>query len=280
MTIGEAVDKYILENENIFSPQTVVSYKKIKRCYMADIAGKKMKQLTNNDVSVWINSLSKRLAPKTVTSAYGLLSAIFSAYMPDVKFRVKMPGKLKVEFPIPQKEDVEKLYDISAGTSMELPILLASQCGLRRSEISALEWDCIDLTRRKLHIKSALVRGEYGWERKGTKTYAGDRWLDMTDAIYQFLSLADRQKPPISICPDTITKRFRIMCNKIGLPFHLHLLRHYFCSACISQNIPYRYIVALMGHKSENMIKQVYGHTLNEKEAEVRTNIVNFFNDK
>lgn len=33
-----------------------------------------------------------------------------------------------------------------------------------------------------------------------------------------------------------------------------------------------------MGHKSENMIKQVYGHMLNEKEAEVRTSIVNYFN--
>ncbi|MDY6489647.1 Arm DNA-binding domain-containing protein [Acinetobacter faecalis] len=53
--------------------------------------------------------------------------------------------------------------------------------GMRTSEIDGLQWKNIDLQRREIHIREALVNGELG----GTKTYGSDRTIQMSDRVYQ-----------------------------------------------------------------------------------------------
>ncbi len=45
----------------------------------------------------------------------------------------------------------------------------------------ALQWKNIDLQRREIHIREALVNGVLG----GTKTYGSDRTIQMNDRVYQ-----------------------------------------------------------------------------------------------
>jgi len=53
--------------------------------------------------------------------------------------------------------------------------------GMRTSEIDGLQWKNIDLQRREIHIREALVNGVLG----GTKTYGSDRTIQMNDRVYQ-----------------------------------------------------------------------------------------------
>jgi integrase len=53
--------------------------------------------------------------------------------------------------------------------------------GMRTSEIDGLQWKNIDLQRREIHIREALVNGVLG----GTKTYGSDRTIQMSDRVYQ-----------------------------------------------------------------------------------------------
>jgi len=277
-TVGSAVQRYIDTNDAVFSPSTVMGYRKILRCYMTDIENVPLRQLSNERIQKWVNRLARKYAPKTVSNAYGLLTAMLGTYMPEANFHAQLPQRSAEEFTIPQPEDIQRLLEAAEGTSMYLPILLGAHCGLRRSEMCALTWKDIDLKARKIRVKEALVRGEDGWERKGPKSVSGHRTLDMTDAIYEYLCAADKNSKPVTICPDTITKRFRLICDELGMPFHQHLLRHYFGSVCASLNIPITYAVKLMGHKSDLMLKKVYAHVLNQKETEARSSIVGYFN--
>ena len=54
--------------------------------------------------------------------------------------------------------------------------------GMRTSEIDGLQWKNVDLQRREIHIREALVNGELG----GTKTYGSDRTIQMSDRTKPF----------------------------------------------------------------------------------------------
>ena len=280
MRLDEAVSLYIDQGRDTLSPSTVKAYGKIKRVYLAPLLHYRMDELRSEHLAAWVRNMSRTLSPKTISNAYGLLTAVYGMYMPDVRFNVKLPSKRKTKVQIPQKDDIARLYEKAKGTSMELPLYLAAEAGLRRSEISALDkWDeRIDMKNRRIHVSTALVQDSEGiWHRKATKTESGDRWVNMTDNIYNYLLKADKKKAPVRICPDTITKRFVAYCKDLHINANFHLLRHYFCSVCISLNMPTTYIVELMGHASHNMVQKVYGHMLKEKELEERQKLLDYF---
>lgn len=278
MTVQEAVERYIDSSDAVLSPSTQMGYRKILRCYMGDIANVPLHRISNENAQRWINGLARKHSPKTISNSYGLLAAVLKTYEPSVSLRVQLPQKRKEEIQIPQPEDVARIIEAAQGSSMYLPVLLGAHCGLRRSEMSALTWADIDMKNKQLRIREALVRGDCGWERKAPKSTAGYRTLDMTQQIYDYLAAADKTKPPVSICPDTITKRFNALCRELDMNFNVHLLRHYFASVCAGIGLPMMYTIRLMGHASDGMVKQVYGHIFKQQEIEARQRVVDYLN--
>lgn len=64
-------------------------------------------------------------------------------------------------------------------------------------------------------------------------------------------------------------KGFYRLCEKNGIKhYRFHDLRHVFASVSIALNIPTEYIRKDMGHKSDRMIKAVYGHMMEETRKE------------
>lgn len=277
-TVSQAVRQYIDSNDSTLSPSTIRSYNGILRGEMNDIGSVLLKALDNDRLQKWVNGLARTRAPKTVANAWHLLSAVLSSYMPEQTFHVRLPQKRVTEVRIPQEEEVALLLEETCNTDLYLPLLLASQCGLRRSEICALRWQDIDMERRVIHVRGAVVRGEEGWERKATKSTAGYRTVDMTDAIYDALSTADRSAAPITVSPSKLTERFHNLCKRLGMDFHLHLLRHYYCSVLALSGIPMQYTRKLMGHSGDDLIRKVYAHTLDSPERQFRKTVVDAFN--
>lgn len=67
----------------------------------------------------------------------------------------------------------------------------------------------------------------------------------------------------IQMTGQAMGKGFSRICEKNGIKhYRFHDLRHVFASVSISANIPTEYIRKDMGHKSDRMIKAVYGHML------------------
>ncbi|MDD4853688.1 MAG: DUF3596 domain-containing protein [Acinetobacter towneri] len=83
--------------------------------------------------------------------------------------------------------------------------------GMRTSEIDGLQWKNIDLQRREIHIREALVNGVLG----GTKTYGSDRTIQMNDRVYQaFLQQKSLNNG----------KSDFVFCNRDGGPLDYHLV--------------------------------------------------------
>lgn len=283
LTVGEAIDQYIDMKSSVLSPSTIRSYKAVRRSSLQSIMGIKVSDLTRELVQRAVNMDAAHLSPKSVRNAHGLLTATLTVFRPDFTLFTTLPQKKKAEIQVPTEEEVHILFDVSQGTPMELPIILAACCGLRRSEIAALTWKCIDFEKRTLTVKGAVVRNDKNeFVKKGTKTSAGTRTIRLfpfvLEALVNAKGKAHINDPCVSITPSQISDSFRAIIAKAEVrPMRFHDLRHYTVSVMLSLNIPKNYIADYVGHETENMIDRVYGHIMASRKTTVEDQLQDYF---
>lgn len=277
LTVGKAIDNYISEKEGTLSPSTIKGYQAIRKNYFIDLMNINISDLDQRDVQIAVSLESMDgKSPKTIRNAHGLLAAVLEEYRPNFHLNTRLPQKKKFEPVIPSEEDMKKIWKTAKGTTYELPILLASWLGLRMSEIRGLKYK--DFYGRNeesssygwLHIHTAVVSGPNGDVEKGTKTTAGDRRIKVpkviSDLIYYNKVGKDEEA---HICPwadITIYKNFLKICEKARVePCRFHDLRHFAASEALALGIPDKYSMQRMGHKTDNMLKAVYQHTMDKK---------------
>ena len=285
LTVGTAFDKYIESKDSVLSPATIRGYKKIRKDHLQALMKLNITELTQEDVQRAVNSDFKNGASsKTVRNAHGLLSAVLKEYRPNFVLRTTLPQKKPYEISILTEADLKKLLAVSVGTKYHLAIVLAAWLGLRMSEIRGLKYQ--DLIDGKLHIQRAIVEGEDGPAEKLTKTISGDRWIPCPQKIKDLIEAQDHKSEYIvPLTQASIYKGFVRLCEKANIkPCRFHDLRHFAASEAHSLGIPDKYQMKRMGHKTDNMLKTVYQHTMSDKE-DAFSNIIDshmesiFFND-
>ena len=263
MTVGQAMDQYIEFRASVYSPSSVMGFKKLRRNTLKLIMNTPLCNLTPNDVQRAVNQMSlEGKAPKYISSAHSLLRTVLESYAPDFVLETKLPAKQKKEIVIPTEEDVQKMLSAAKGTSAELSINLAVWLGLRASEISGLTWDCIEGD--YLHIKQARVRGDDGLFMKAPKSYSGDRTIHIPPVIQTLLQQQPHNSEYIvNASPHAIYSRYSRLCEKNGIThYRFHDLRHYNVSIMLANGTPMNYIIERVGHSSEDMVRRVYGHIM------------------
>lgn len=270
LTVGEAVDEYLDTNENVLAPKTIREYRGYRARYFQGIMRVRIRDLTNAVCQTEINVESRRLAPKSVRNAWGLVRIAVATAFPEFHPDVNLPALVKSEMNIPTEEELSDLLDDIAGTRLEIPVLIAAACGLRRGEIAALKFpDDIDARRGVIRVRRCMTEnadGEWFVENR-TKTYESMRDVDCPPwLIEKLLALPPDYKP---VHPAYMTSGFRRAAARRGLNIHLHNLRHYYASLLLSVNAPEQYIVRRLGHKTPNMLRRVYGHMMADRDREI-----------
>lgn len=282
-TVRQMVEDYINRRANVLSPSTVRSYRGAARNNLQELMGCKLSDLSQKFIQSAINAEAVRVSPKTLRNAYGLFTAALADEMPGVVFHVRLPQKEKSTIQIPTEEEVGKILATVEGTDMKIPVLLGACCGMRRSEIAALTWDDIDLDKGIIYIRKAVVMGDdHEYHEKGTKTSAGTRTIKLFPAVVEALQESKEQgwgrDGRITPNPADITSRWRWVIKHSGVPaYRFHDLRHYLISVMLSLNIPKKYIADYVGHETENMIDQVYGHIMAAKKDSVQDELQAYF---
>lgn len=266
MDFKEAADKYIEVKANVLSPSSINGYKSVLRNISDEFKMLIINDISAVDIQKEINDYSVNRSPKTVRNAHGFISAVLGMFRPELNISTTLPQKRKVEPYIPSDEDVKRILFQSQGTVYEIPLLLAT-FGLRRSEICALTLD--DLNGNILTVNKALVQGpDKKWIIKSTKTTAGTREIYIPDYL---VSLIKERGEIYSGYPNNIVKYLQRSQKDLGIPrFSLHKLRHYYASMSHSLGIPDSYIMQAGGWKSDNTLKAVYRHAMNDKKEEMQ----------
>lgn len=273
MTLRDACERYIIDRTSILSPGTVREYKRSVKKDMQNIMLINLFDLTQGDIQEELNRESQTHSPKTIYNMHGFLSAVLGTYRPDFALHTTLPQKVRPKIYVPTDEEVKKILDYVQGSVMEIPILLAAFGPMRRSEICALTSDHIK--GNIVHVERAMVMSDsHTWVLKYAKTYAGDRYIPIPDFVAKKLKRINGRI--VELNPDQISKRFRRILGKCDVPhFRFHDLRHYCASFQHALGIPDSYIMQRGGWGDDNTLKNVYRHTMTDREKEMnaKTNI-------
>lgn len=259
LTIGEALEKYILAKEGVLSPSTIRGYERMRTHNFEPIKNKKIKKLTSEDLQIFVSDLSRELSAKTVKNIYGLLTASIALYYPDIRYRITLPAKDKKRPESPSDAIVRALWD-AATPSMRLYISLGL-CGLRRGEICALKYE--DIVDGIALIHADMVQDKDGkWIYKDMpKNSDSIRTVKLPPTA---LDLIGEGEGFIVHCqPETISKRFYDLRKKLNLDIHFHDLRHYYASSAAILSIPDTYLSDMGGwRRGSSVMKTVYQNNI------------------
>ena len=273
LTLKEAYERYIASKSAVLSPSTIVGYKKLSKNYFQRLMPMKLSKITAKHIQIAVNEMSADHSPKSVRNAHGLLHSVIRTYRPSFDFNTTLPQKIKPQYTIPTTDDITILLD-NANDKIRVPILLASQGGLRRSEICALTVD--DFTDLGVNVnKAAVVDSDKNLVIKTTKTVAGTRFVPLPQSViteaknWQYFGMS----------PTVLQGQFNRLVDKSDVPhFSFHKLRHYFASELHANGVPDKYIAEIGGWETVEVLHNIYQHTLKDKQKSMTDKVINVFN--
>lgn len=271
LTLSEAYKRYVDTHGNTLSPATVREYTRARDRDFPGLMGMKLKDITPELVQSAVNEDVLKYAPKTVRDKHGLLHRVLKLYAPHIILNTNLPRKSPDSVYVPTTEEVRAAMS-TANDVLLVPILLASQGGLRREEICPLTKE--DFTDFGVNVNKAMVKNENNkWIIKPPKTEAGIRFVGLPQDVIKKARNYDFSQ----LNPDKIEGYWQRQKKKYGYKFKFHAFRHYCASICHAKGVPDQYISKTLGHKDIQTTQRSYEHALRDKAPEFSKEIINIF---
>ncbi|NBI67306.1 site-specific integrase [Pseudoflavonifractor sp. 60] len=201
----------------------------------------------------------------------------------------------KVERPKSQKfvgsfysvTELEQLFQVAKGDTVEFPILMAAFYGLRRSEIMGLRWQAIDFVGNTIMIDHTVVqfrsKGKTRVVQKDrTKNVSSCRSLPLVPQYRELLlRMKERQEQCRKLCGNCYIESDYIYVNDLGAPYQpnfvsqhfrtlleknrlrvirFHDLRHTCASLLLKNGVSMKEIQEWLGHSNFSTTANTYAH--------------------
>ena len=285
---------YIKSKEKELSPNVYQSYMECWKIMKKHFGNKlKLKDVTYHHIEDYYDYLKNTRKNKNITikhHAVILSPALRLAYRDDLiaKNPYEFMPKIKKEKSKMQyynKEELEKLFEVTDKSPLKLIVRVAAYYGFRRSELVGLKWDAIDFKNKMITIKHKVLHVDNQFYLSDTlKTTASHRTLPLLPEIENLLierkEEIEKNKELFKksynhkydeyvfvddigdlINPDIISNRFRTLLRKNHLKhIRFHDLRHSCASLLVASKVPMKNIQEWLGHSNFNTTADVYSH--------------------
>lgn len=269
VTLRAAMQAYIESKRGILSVTTIKNYGSIESNF-GPYLDTPIQQINKVNLQTALNEYMHKgrkdgrgdtRSSKSVRNAYGLIAAVLKQN--DIVLgEISLPRKQEIEYATPFDNELIKIFEIVKGTHMELPVLLATFCSLRRGEICGLRFSDVDYEKKMIRIERSRGKVDGQEYVKEPKTQKSKRVVFATDYILELIQSLPHKSEEDYIyeyTPNTITKRFLEMLKKHGLPeCRFHDLRHSFVSVLSAHGIDPLYIQMTGGWASDQIMRRVY----------------------
>lgn len=273
-TLKEAIQNYIEVKKNILSPTTIADYYYKLRTITPELLQTEIKDITTESIQKFINIYTLTHSPKSCKNIVNIITTPIKFYEPEKRFNVRTPQLIKHNVYIPTDNEIERLKKYFYQTPYE-SIFLLSLYGLRQSEIQALTINDLNTSTNELTINKAKVKDyQNKFVIKTTKTINSSRKIIINDYLS---NLIQRQGYITTINQSAFKTQFSKALEQLNIKhFRLHDFRHRLASKLHQLNIPTKYIQEIGGWSTDNVLKNVYTHTI-----ETEKNRINkLLNDK
>ena len=265
-TLGEAVDSYIAKRDAVLSPSTIRGYKTIRKTRFSAMMDKSLSDIADEDWQTACNTEVKETlcSAKTLKNAWGLISSVLMETTGRQPPRVKLPQVIPNERPFLEPEQIRPFIEAVRGTAIEIPALLALS-SLRRSEILGLHWESIDLKKKTILVKGAMVYNSENqlMQKKENKNRSSVRIVPiMIDELFTALDSCQLPNGLVtSLAPNTIQRGIDRICRANGFPeVGIHGLRHSFVSLAYHLNVPEKIVMDIGGWSDYQTMRKIYTH--------------------
>lgn len=281
-TIREAIDSYIEKRQDKLSPSTVRGYRVIQRNRFPGIMDIPERRLTDSAVREEVHRAAAQLAPKTLRNSWAFVSSVLAAEFGRKVTEIYLPQVVVSPHAFLEPEDILRFLEAAHGSLHELPILLALH-GLRFSEIAALRWQDIDVERKLIHVRGAVVLdAQNRLVRKKTNKNASSRRTVpiMIDRLSEMVTEADRSGEFITLVRNTpLFNHINRICRENNLPeVGVHGLRHSFVSLAFSRGVPEELTMQIGGWSDYQTMRKIYKHLAQKDIAKHIAGLTAFFN--
>jgi integrase/DNA-binding transcriptional regulator YhcF (GntR family) len=175
-------------------------------------------------------------------------------------------------------------------------VWLAMVTGMRRGELCALRWKHVDMSTGVLSVKRSIAQRDGRVWEKDIKTHQQRRiTLDndtiqlltehnercvararAVDATVDSESFVFSRSPDNSthLLPDSVTSRYSLLAQRLGIATSLHKLRHYSATELIAAGVDIRTVAGRLGHGSGGVTTlRVYAAWVSEADQRAAGNL-------
>ena len=277
-TLSQTLDDYIESRRGSASPSTIYAYERYKANCFQSMMKADVYTTTDEKWQAAVKRESKGKTPKYISNVWGLIS---SAIFEETGRRpnVKLPAKERNQRPYLEPEQIETFVKAINGESIEIPALLELS-SLRRSEMLAVKWEDVDLDRKIIYVRGAMVYSEDGMvHKKQNKTSSSTRTVPIIPPLMEALKSADRKSEyVVTLNGSWIYTRINEICEANGLPkVGNHGLRHSFASLAYHLQIPEKIAMEIGGWADDGTMRKIYTHLSQKDIAKRAEDFRNFF---
>jgi len=270
--------QYMTVYKTKLAPRTREEYDRQQRKYLAPILGAKdLTVITPEDVQLCLVLAADRGGPRQSQAVYSLIHAVL---------RRAYRSRLILWNPVdaidkPEHDQVQGKMLTSADLAAALPFIrqelsvsLALYAGLRRCEISGLQWGDVDLGAGLLRIRRQRQRSRGEILVRVTKSGAGLRDVPIAPELRPLLKHRFKLLPSAWVIPQAPEYPGHLWAQMqkddldLSQHYRLHDLRHHYGSDLILKGANYKAVSYLMGHSSLEVTLGVYSHIYPEQAAD------------
>jgi integrase len=305
LTVADTLDRWIdhAAATGAISPKTAERYKGLAaRQIKPHLGNHLLQKLKAAHLSAWHAALMKGgegarpIAARTTGHAHRLLSAALNdairqeLVVKNVAALVSPPKIEAREMRTLSAEEVRDVLDGMRDTVIFPQIVILLATGIRRGELTGLQWSDVDFDAGKLRVERSIEKTKsHGLRVKAPKTKHGRRRITLpagavavlrqhrADVLEIRLALGIGRLPDDAYVfgtleggvrdPDRITQDWKRFTAERGLPrVTLHALRHSHASALIARGTDAVTVSRRLGHGSPNVTMSVYAHVFDRSD--------------
>lgn len=174
------------------------------------------------------------------------------------------------------EKELERLFEVVRGETVESAVKLCATYGFRRSEVLGLKWDAVDFERKTITVRHTVIREGSKTQHKDTvKKQASYRTMPLIPVMESYLKgLQAQQRADQKLCgknyhdsdyicrrvdgsllePNNVTYRFRTIIKQaikegnVDKYIRFHDLRHSAASVLVNNGCTLKQVQAWLGH--------------------------------
>ena len=284
LTVKDCIDQYIADRPDL-SPSTLRGYEIIKRNRFQSVMNVPVKAV--RDWQAVYNADAARLSPKTMQNTWALVKAACEHCgfaLPRIT-AIRMHRNVNKGFL--SHDEILRFVRDSNGQKYRIAFLLGLH-SLRLSEVLALTWSDVDLSKNTIYVHRAAVLDDKNHLaiREQTKTDLSTRTIpifipELADELKRrkkYHAASDRIVP---VMPNTVYRAVSTFLKTHHFEQGgFHLLRHSFASLCYYLNVPVLVTCTLGGWSDYNTVYRIYTHLERAKIAQSESELTAFFAPK